>query len=170
VRWVREYVFVRGLETLVILDRVQSSSATATKTFLSHCETNPTTGAATATCTNGGQALVMTTLVPASPSLRVVAEGGGIGQHRIEVDTSPGTAQSYILTVLQAKDAAGASLAPSVVEDASTFTVTLNGSNGIVFQKGMTSTGGSITTGGSTTAFRADVQGIAVGDAGPAWQ
>lgn len=169
VRWGRDFVFVRGLETMVILDRIESSTVNATKTFLAHCETNPTAGANTATCTNGTQALVMTTLVPATSTYRVVAEGGAVGQYRIEVDTTPDTAQSYILTVLQAKDAGASSLSPTVVEDGTSFTLQLNGSNSITFVKGMVSTGGSITTGGGTTSFRADVQPMTVTDAGPAW-
>jgi hypothetical protein len=170
VHWEREFVFVRSLETLVVLDRVESSAAASTKTFLAHCETNPAIRANGATCTNGNQALVMTTLVPATPTYRVVTEGGSVGQYRIEVDTSPGTAQSYILTVLQAKDASGASLSPIVAEDGTSFTVTLDGTTSIAFAKGMASSGGSITVGGATTPFRTTVQPISVTDAGPAWQ
>jgi hypothetical protein len=170
VHWEREFVFVRSLETMVILDRVESSTSGATKTFLAHCETKPTTTATGATCTNGNQALVMTTLVPSAPTYRVIAEGGKVGQYRIEVDTSPGTAQSYILTVLQAKDAGGASLSPTVTEDGAAFTVTLNGSTRIVLAKAMVSSGGSITMGGTTTPFRTTVQPITVTEAGPAWQ
>jgi hypothetical protein len=169
VRWEREFVFVRSLETLVILDRVESSTAGATKTFISHCETSPAVTGNGATCTIGNQALVMTTLVPSKPTVRVVNEGGKVGQYRIEVDTSPGTAQSYILTVLQAKDAGAASLSPSVVDDGSVFTVTLNGSNSITFAKGMVSSGGSITTGGVTSPFRTGVQTMTTSEAGPVW-
>lgn len=171
--WRREFVFVRGLETLVVFDRLQTSSAGATKTFLNHCETNPVvSGNVSATCTIGTQALRMTTLVPGAGqrTYRVVDEGShGNSQYRIEVDTMPGTSQSYMLHVLQAKDAADPSLAPLVAEDASSFTVTLDASNSIVFQKGMTSSGGSITIGGATTPFRADVQSMSVTGAGPAW-
>ena len=74
--WRREFVFVRPLETLVILDRLQTASAVATKTFLNHCETNPAvSGNNAATCTVGTQALVMTTLLPAQRDYRVVDEG-----------------------------------------------------------------------------------------------
>ena len=169
VSWRRELVFVRALETFVILDRLQSSADGATKTFVNHCETNPTLGAGTATCTNGTQALVMTTLVPAASGYRVVAEGGTQGQYRIEVDTSPGTAQSHILTVLQAKDAAAPGLAPSVVDNGTSYTVVLDPSTSLTFEKGMISSGGSITTGGATTPFRSTVQAMSVTDAGPSW-
>lgn len=171
VNWQRDFVFVRGLETLVILDRLQSSSAGATKTFLAHSETSPSpaTGSGATTITNGGSSLVITTLVPAQRSHRVVTEGG-VGQYRIEVDTTPGTEQSYILTVLQAKDASATALSPTVTEDDAGFTVTLDGSNSLVLAKGMSSTGGSITTSAGTSAFGAGIQGVTVTDDGPLWE
>lgn len=170
--WRREFVFVRGLETLVVLDRLQTASAGATKTFLNHCETNPVVSGDSATCTVGGSSLVMTTLLPgdAATTYRVVDEGSStFHQYRVEVDTTPGTAQSYILTVLQAKDSGAASLAPTVVDDGTSWTLTLDGSNLITFQKGMASSGGTITTAGSTRPLRADVQTMSVTDDGPVW-
>jgi len=47
--------------------------------------------------------------------------------------------------------------------------VTLNGSNSITFQKGPTSSGGSVTVNGTTSSLRAGVQSFTVTDAGPAW-
>ncbi len=169
--WRREFVFVRPLETLVILDRLQTASAGATKTFLNHCETNPAvSGNNAATCTVGTQALVMTTLLPAQRLYRVVDEGSHTNsQYRIEVDTTPGTAQSYILTVLQAKGSSDPSLSPSLVDNGSSWTLTLAPGTSITFQKGMTSTGGSITVDGVPTPFRANVQTMSVTAAGPAW-
>jgi hypothetical protein len=113
----------------------------------------------------------MTTLLPAQRTYRVVREGtASHSQHRIEVDTTPGTTQSYILTVLQAKDAAAPGLMPSVVDTGSVFVVTLDGSSSIRFDKGITSSGGSITLGGTMTRFRTTVQTMRVTDAGPVWQ
>jgi hypothetical protein len=170
--WRREFVFVRSLETLVVLDRLQTAGAAATKTFLNHCETNPVvSGNTSATCTIGAQALTMTTLLPASRSYRVVDEGShGNSQFRIEVDTTPGTSQSYMLHVLQARDAAGSVLAPSVMDDGASYTVTLDATTSITFEKGMTSSGGSITVSGVPTSFRADVQSMSVTAAGPEWE
>jgi hypothetical protein len=169
--WRREFVFVRPLETLVILDRLQTASAGATKTFLNHCETNPAvSGNNAATCTVGTQALVMTTLLPAQRLYRVVDEGSHTNsQYRIEVDTTPGTAQSYILTVLQAKGSSDPSLSPALVDNGSSWTLTLAPGTSITFQKGMTSTGGSITVDGVQTPFRANVQTMSVTAAGPVW-
>jgi hypothetical protein len=170
----RDFIFVRSLETLVILDRVQSDTAARTKTFLLHSETMPSVeDTQHVTLTNGSQALRMTTLVPSAPTVRIVNEKGGggtsVGQYRVEVDTSPGTEQSYILTVLQAKDAAAAPLAATVSSDASSFTVSLGSSATVKLQNGMTSSGGSVTVGGTTVNLRADVQSLSVTDAGPVW-
>jgi hypothetical protein len=169
----REFIFVRPLETMVIVDRLQSASPSATKTFLAHCETPWATSGATATCTNGSQALKMTMLVPSNPSFHLVSEVVSAnpiaGQSRLEANTNPGTAQSYIITVLQAKDASASSLSPTVVEDANTYTITLNASTKIVVNKGMSSSGGSITINGTTKSFRSDVQSMSVSEDGPQW-
>jgi hypothetical protein len=168
----RELLFVRGLETLVILDRIQSTQANAVKTFLVHCETNPQLEDAThVSCINGTQALHMTTLVPSSPTVRVVTEGTTqVGQYRIEVDTSPGTTTSYIVTVLDASDTGSARLSPSIVEATTSYTVGLNPTTSITFQKGVVSSGGTITLANATTTLRSDVQPMVVTDDGPAWQ
>ncbi|MBZ0236689.1 MAG: heparinase II/III family protein [Deltaproteobacteria bacterium] len=170
--WRREFVFVRSLETLVILDRIQTADAAATRTFLNHCETAPlVSGDDSATCTVGDQALTMTTLLPAQRAYRVVDEGSrASSQHRIEVDTTPGTAQSYILTVLEARGASEPALTPSVTDGGSSYTVTLDGSTSITFQKGMTSTGGAIRIGGTERPLRAGVQAMSVTGDGPVWE
>jgi hypothetical protein len=101
----------------------------------------------------------------------VVDEGShGNSQFRIEVDTTPGTSQSYMLHVLQARDAAGSVLAPSVMDNGASYTVTLDATTSITFEKGMTSSGGSITVSGVPTSFRADVQSMSVTAAGPEWE
>lgn len=170
--WRRELVFVRSLETLVVFDRLQTADAGATKTFVNHCETSPVvSGNSSATCTVEAQALTMTTLLPEQRAYRVVDEGSREhSQFRIEVDTTPGTAQSYMLHVLQARDAAGAALTPTVVDNGTSYTVTLDGSTSITFQKGMTSSGGSIRVGGSEVPFRAGVQTMSVTGDGPVWE
>ncbi len=169
--WRREFVFVRSLETLVVLDRLQTADAGATKTFINHCETVPVVAANnSATCTVATQALTMTTLLPAQRTYRVVDEGARVySQHRIEVDTRPGTAQSYILTVLEAKNAGDASLTPTVVDNGASYTVTLDAATTITFQKGMASVGGSIRIGGADTPFRTGVQTMSVTGDGPRW-
>jgi hypothetical protein len=132
---------------------------------LAHCETAPQLAGGTATCTNGAQALVVTSLV-GSPSASVVTEGGQSGQSRIEIRTSHGE----MITVLQAKDAGAAALAPTVTDGGTTYTVTLGGSTSIQLVKGAASSGGSITANGATTNFRATVQPMTVTASGPSWQ
>jgi len=172
---IREFVFVRDLETLVIFDRLESNdmgsipAASIKKTFLAHCEAPWTMeDGQHSTCTNGPQALRLTTLVPASSTRKSFTEGD-VGQYRLEV-TDSGSAQSYFLHVLQARAATATSLSPSVKDNGSSYAVTLDGTHSLVFNKGMTSTGGSITISGSTTNFRTDVQPISYTDSGPVWQ
>ncbi len=209
---VRELVFLRDLETTVILDRMESSddsqsrkgwtgkrlaAAEVPKTFVVHFEqaakvmiarsglpdraAPPNGGAesiepASALGVNGDQALRVITLVPKAPTYRLVDErtkpADRIGQQRLEIETS-GTAQSYFITVLQARDATAADVVATVAEDDKSFTVTLaaNGHKAtITFAKGMTSTGGTITTDACASHPLANyVQSVTVGDNGPAW-
>jgi len=74
------------------------------------------------------------------------------------------------MNVLQARDAPGAALTPSVMDNGASYTVTLDGTTSITLQKGMTSSGGSVTIGGVTTPLRADVQSMSVTADGPAWE
>ena len=60
-------------------------------------------------------------------------------------------------------------MSPTVADNGSDFTVTLNATTSVVFAKGQTSSGGSITIGGAAKNFRADVQPTKVTDAGLLW-
>lgn len=171
----RDFVFVRALETLVVFDRVASTSAATAKTFLAHFETTPTVDTVNrvVTAVNGTQAVRLTTLVPAAPTYRpLVAEGGQVGQYRVEIATA-GTAQSYFLNLVQAKGAADANVAASVVDTGTTYAVTLThptrGTVQVSFEKSATSTGGTITIGGVTSALTSAVQAVTVTDAGVTW-
>lgn len=155
---VRDMIFVRDLETLVVYDR-------GADTFLAHCETAPVISGPKSTCTVGTDALVTTALL-GSPTLHDVVEGSPSGQHRVEIVTSGGT----MLTVLQAKDASAAALSPSVSDTGSQHVLTLDATHSITFTKGASSTGGSIMLGGATTPVRADVQSMIVDAAGPVWK
>jgi len=173
----REYVFVRDIETLVIFDRLEANpvgtvpAASIKKVFLEHCEAPWTMeDSQHSTCTNGPQALRLTTLVPALSARKSVTEGNpGVGQYRLEV-TDSGSAQSYFLHVLQARAATDGNLSPSVVDKGSSYVVTLDRTHSLVFNKGMTSTGGSITISGNARNFRTDVQSISYTDSGPVWK
>jgi hypothetical protein len=182
---VREFLFIRPMETLVVFDRMESSSelkpaASVVKTELLHFETNPTinAGARAITAVNGSQVLEVRTLLPTATAVtyRTVTEGG-VGQFRVELDTS-GTAQTYFLNVLQGRDSADAAVTASVVDNGTSYDVTIThptkGTASISYQKGMTSTGGSFgwaqTGTPALSALLTRVQGMSVNDNGPVWE
>jgi len=176
---VREFVWVRDLETLVVFDRILANDVGSTtagnikRTFLAHCEVAwSLTGANTATCNPGtGQNLYLTTLLPGTPnpSYHVTNEqtyaSNANGQYRLEVNDTPGTAQSYFLHVLTPS----ATLSPSVSNSGGNYIVTLDGSHSITFVQGSTSSGGSITLSGTTTNFTSSVEQLNVTSAGVTW-
>jgi hypothetical protein len=164
----REYIFVRSLETLVILDRVLANAvspltaAQINKTFVSHCEVAwVLEDASHERCDNGTQTLRTTSLLPASFTQRTVTESTCTnsqsacstgGQFRLELDSTDNCAQSYLLNVMQSRAGAGSNLTASVTDSNSgcanvgtgTLTVTLHPSAGsdttIVFNKATCST------------------------------
>ena len=123
---VREYYYFRAINVLVIVDRLQSDTATRSTTFVSHCETNPVVASATITCVDGTQEAFYTALVPAAPSIAIVAENANSAtdsnwQYRIEANNSnPGNVVSYNIYTIQLGDASGfTALTPSIVDSAS---------------------------------------------------
>jgi hypothetical protein len=177
----REYFFIRDIETTLIFDRLQSDTAARSKTFVFHCETNPTAVDANhVNCINGNQQLYVTTLLPATPSSRsIFNEKMSVAQnnqYRVEINDLPGATQSYTLHVLQAMDTAGtAVLTPTLVDSSpgtpasGILTVRLDANHSLVLAKGMSSSGGSITLNGQTTNLATTVQAISITDAGPVW-
>jgi hypothetical protein len=197
-RAVREFLFVRPLQALVILDRMRASgdsllpfynspdwlltgphvgAAQVRRTFAMHFEAAPSVASARVTAVNGGQTTDLITLVPAGPTYRIVNEDRPgdeqSGQYRLELD-STGSAESYFLQVVHGRDNGTAPLTASMVDHAGDWVLTLNGQGGqtatITLLKGMTSAGGSISVNGApATPLRADVQDITVTSDGPAW-
>ena len=168
-----------------------TDAAQVHKTFLLHSEAplalSPLVGApafTSYTATSGTSLLRCTTVLPANPTAQVIDEGMAmatntlspdLAQYRLEVTTS-GAAQSTFLHVLQARDGTGADVVPSLSEDASSYTLTLTQGGAtarVVFQKGMTSSGGSFgyaATGTPTLVpLPTGVQTITVTDNGPVW-
>jgi hypothetical protein len=190
----REFIYVRSLETLVVLDRilttnqVNGGSLTAAQvatSFVTHYEVNPTiVDSNHYTATNGSEILRQTVLVPASATYRVINEAtcsgcSAIGQYRVEVDNL-GAAQRYSLDVLQSSASATGAVTAGVVDSSSgnpsagTFTVTLTPATGnattIVFNKGETSSGGTINVAAAgVVSLGATVQGISYTTNGPVW-
>jgi hypothetical protein len=190
----REYIYARPLETLVVLDRILTANQTkygsltasqVVTSFLTHYETNPTiTDSNHYSVTNGSEILRQTVLVPASATYRVINENScsgcsTTGQYRVEVDNS-GAAQRYSLDVLQSSASGTGSVTASVSDSNSgdpttgTFTVTLTPSVGsatiIVFNKGETSSGGTINVAATGAVNLASgVENISYTDNGPIW-
>jgi hypothetical protein len=180
---VREYYFFRGINVLVILDRLQTDTAARGTTFVSHCETNPTVAGATVACIDGAQEAFYTALVPSAPTINVVAENANSAtaanwQYRIEANNAnPGNVVSYNIYTIQLGDAAGfTALRPSIVDSASgtpssgTFTITIDANDSLVVNKGIASSGGTITAAGTATMLSTIVHGMAITSSGPVWQ
>jgi hypothetical protein len=194
---IREFIFIRPLETMVVFDRLEAERDTAwgpplpaeqvVKSFLLHSQHPPVReDSSHFRIVNGNQALRLTTLVPARPRNTIVNDGAFAGtdssvrrdwyQYRLEVDDS-GTAQSLFLTVLQARDAGGANVTANLTDNGASYQVSLShptlGSATVVFRKGMASTGGEIGYAASgtpvLTSLTAVIQGISVTDSGPVW-
>jgi hypothetical protein len=174
----REFIFFRDIEVLLILDRLQGDTASRSKTFVSHCETSPTSSDASHyTCVDGTQKASYSVLLPATPALVVVNEAANGAtcasnecQYRLEVnDNSPSGAQSYFLVAIQGTGASATSLTPTLKDNGASWTVALDANHSATLNKGMTSAGGSVTINGVTINLRADAQPMTVGDNGPVW-
>jgi hypothetical protein len=175
----REFIFFRDVEVLLILDRLQADTASRSKTFLSHCETSPSSSDASHyTCVDGTQKASYSVLLPAKPTLVAVNEAANGAtcasnecQYRLEVnDNSPIGAQSYFLIAIQGTSASGAALAPTVQDNGTSWTVAIDPNHSVTLNKGMTSAGGSVTINGVTKNLRADTQPMTITDNGPVWQ
>jgi hypothetical protein len=145
----------------------------------------PTVNGNTVTEVNGNEELRLTNLLGNSTSLNIVDESAFTGSHgdasyyqyRVE-DSTSGTAQSYMLHMLQASDVNAAAVTAQVQNDGTDWTITLTSPTGtavIVLNQGMTSTGGTIGFSASgtptnTTSLTSFVEPIGVTTNGPAWQ
>jgi hypothetical protein len=180
-RTVRETLFIRPLETLVVFDRMESlGDASVVKSFLMHFPVNPTASGNTLTAVQGTQKITMTTAVPADAQRRVIDESAGgtysIGQYRAEIETS-GAAISHFAHVISTSDAADTAVTVDVTESSSAYTLTLRhptrGTAVVTFEKGIESRGGTFGFAASGTPspapLRTSVQTMTVTSAGPAW-
>jgi hypothetical protein len=169
----REFLFIRSLDTMVVFDRM---NAPTTKTFLAHFEQNPTVDQANhlVTGVNGDQTLRLTTLLPSNVTYRVVTENGPAqaAQFRLEAD-SAGSGQTFFLNVLQGKSTSDPNLSTSVVDNGSSYTLTLThptlGTATVVFEKTAATSGGSVSVGGQVFPLGAGMQTMTVGANGPTW-
>ena len=141
--------------------------------------------AATIACIDGTQEALYTALVPATPTIAIVAENvNGANavnwQYRIEANNAnPGNTVSYNIYTIQLGDASGFNtLTPGVFDSSpgnplsGTFTITLDSNDSLVLNKGIASSGGTIKAAGATKALATAVQGMTIPDSGgpPTWQ
>jgi hypothetical protein len=171
----REYIFIRPFETVVTFDRLESVSSSQPKLFITHFESAPTVDEERRQIVyaQGGQTLRMTTVLPAGVRYRpIVNEGGRIGQHRVELEAS-GEPQTYFLNVIQAGDDREAAVSAAVTDSGAEFELRVThptrGTVLLTFQKGVSSSGGTITIGGVRTALASTVQKLTVTDQGVTW-
>jgi hypothetical protein len=171
----REFLYIKPMKTLVVLDRVDATSAGVTKSFLVHFPNAPTINGNTVIGTAGNQQLNLTSLTSGA-AFNVVNEGSN-GQYRL-AENIAGAAQGYLLNVLQATSVGGPTVAVSMTQNATSWTISLDsaalGHAVIVLQAGMTTNGGTIgysATGvpTSSTSLLDHVQTIQVTNAGPIW-
>jgi len=169
----REFLYIKPMNTLIILDRVASSDTP--NAFLLHFPNAPTVQGNTAIGVNGNQELIDTSLT-AGATNSVVNEGPN-GQYRFQ-ETVTGAAQSYFLNVLQATSVGGPTVAVSMTQTNNSWTINLDSSTlghaVVVLQAGMTTSGGSIgysatSVPTSGTALLDHVQSITVTPTGPQW-
>lgn len=193
----REFIFIRQLQALVILDRTRGSADSllphyngggwvlagphvtgdqVRRTFVMHFENEPVATGNRLSAPLGTQRVELITLLPASPVFRVVDEDmpGDLqaGQYRLELD-SVGSLESYFLNVITGYDSGEAALGATLVDNGGSWTLNLThpvrGSASVTLDKGMSSTGGSLAVGAVVTPLRADVQGITVTTERPVW-
>jgi hypothetical protein len=178
-RLLREFLFVRGLETLLVLDRYEATATDVTTSFLLHSEADFQISGRGATSVIGGQTLRSLTLLPTTAKLTSLSEEGSSnqGQYRLEVDTT-GVAQGHMLHAIQARPNAGTNLTATAEEKGTTLVVTLSipgkGKAKVVFEKGLDSAGGTFgfAADGSEPTQRPltdKVQKMVIGDDGPVW-
>lgn len=195
----REFLFIRPLQALLILDRTRGSADSqlpwyngggwlldgphvtadqVRRTFVMHFETAPTTNANRVAATLGTQTSELITLLPTLPSFRIFNEDRAgdeeAGQHRVELDQI-GATDAYFLNIITGYDSGEAALGANLVDNGASWTITLThplrGNASIVLNKGMSSVGGSISINGSEAVpLRESVQGISVTSERPVWE
>lgn len=176
----REFIFVRPLETLVILDRMRSTGSDTRKGFIVHAEAAfKAAGTSSYSATNVDQVLRVTTVSPTTPTYRTYSETSTLLPlpYRLEVETS-GAGLQHFLHVVQARDGSAPDLTITPTETEQELDVTLNhptlGCARLVLKKGETSTGGQLGYAATCASVKLQpltdsIQGLEVTSEGPVW-
>ena len=163
------------------MDRLESTSASVTKSFLLHTPQNPTiVDGNHVTMVNGDQELWLTTL-NSGYSYNVVHEGNNGGDacdmYRLQ-DSTSGSLDDVMLHAIQVGPANGSAVNVSIAsQDANTWTITFtsptSGTAKLVLNKGTFSLGGSFGYAASgtpqVTPLTDTVQSLTVTEDGPVW-
>jgi len=179
---VREFIFIKPLSTLFVIDRLESSSPSVTQSFLLHTPGVPQiVDANDVTYTNGGQELFLTTLpTTASHSYSVVNEGSAseyTNIYRVQDNTS-GSADNVLLHAITTGPAGSNPVSVAITgQDSNTWTITFTsatlGTATLVLNKGTFSLGGSFGYAASGTPvlspLPSTIQSITVTSNGPVW-
>jgi hypothetical protein len=172
----REVIFYRDIPAMLLVDRLGTDVSTRTTTFLSHCEVAWTFNDSNHyTCADGTQVAYYTVLNPSTAAPVSVTESANSSgcancQFRLEANnTNPGATTNYFIVVVQFRDSAGSNLTPSIVDNGTSWTVTLDGSHSATIIKGLTSSGGSVTISGTTTNLRTTVEPMTESATGIVW-
>jgi PKD repeat protein len=179
---VREFLFIKPLNTLFIIDRLQSTSSSVTQSFLLHTPGEPTiVDANDVTFTIGGQELFLTTLpTVSSHSYSVSNEGatdGAIDVYRLQ-DNVTGSADNVFLHAITTGPAGSDPVSVAITgQTSSTWTITFTsatlGTAVLVLNQGTFSLGGSFGYAASGTPqlspLASAIQTITVTSNGPAW-
>jgi hypothetical protein len=178
----REYLFVRSMATLIVVDRLQSATTGVTQSFLLHLIGNPTlTDGTHATFVAGTQQLWLTTLATTGSTAYSVSHegetnGGTIDVYRL-IDTVSGSQYTVFLHVITCGPS-GTNPVTAVLttQGSSTYTVTLisgTASAVLVIPQAVGSTGGTFGYAASgtptQTALRTTIQSCTVTTSGPVW-
>jgi hypothetical protein len=182
---VRDFLYIRELDTLCTFDRMQTTTAGATKNTFVHFPVSPVRNGNTFTGTNNGEGLytvVLAASVAGQSVTYTVRDEGAYGtgrntdndpQYRLEVRTS-GTAMSYVPICAQGFSSGDALISVAAVEDADSIDLTLSraGASTYVasFAKGATSAGGSLRVGnGATVPFANTIEPVVADQSLVAW-
>ncbi len=181
----REYLFVRSMATLIVVDRLQSATTGVTQEFLLHLTGNPTlTDGTHATFSIGGQQLWLTTLpTTGSTAYTVSDEGNDTGSYNTVyrlIDTASGSQYTVFLHVITCgPSGTNPVTAALTTQGTSTYTVTLTSGTAIaamVIPQAVGSTGGTFGYSASgapaqpaQTTLRTTIQSCTVTTSGPVW-
>lgn len=166
---IREFLFIRDLEVLIVFDRMQSSSTgDLSKTFLMHfwgTDVSHDGNAYTISYpARHSQTLKLTTLLPDVVDSQVIDES--INHHftdlqRIQLNTDAAQIE-YFLNVIEVRDSADSDINITFTDNGDTATIQLNhptkGNAAVTLVKGVSSAGGTFSDGATTTPLTESVQ------------